>query len=189
MCLGLSHLPKCPFQDHFLKKITLGQVLWTSCLWNATSFRCFRELGLISAAERVLWMECKSCFWEEQADFLRCAWVYTDNYWEESSRSLEESKCSYFIQLFLPGLVRPNRIKNWLGSCTFFVSWLFPESPCVPSGSFSHWLCMSHCTFLNHLLNSQSFIVSWMSINIGINSTSCANLSKRLFHYYIFPFL
>lgn len=35
---------------------------------------------------------------------------------------------------------------------TSFIFQLFPESPCVPSGSFSHWLFMNHCELLYHFL-------------------------------------
>lgn len=174
MCLGLSCLPKYPFRP-FSKSFWPQTV--DICFWNVILFHCFKELCLIYAAERVLWMECKSCFWEGQADFLRCACVYADNYWEESIRSLVESKCSYFTHLLLPELVRPNRIKNCLESCTppSSPSWSLKVlvSHQGPSVTGFAW-ATGHCEITS--LYSQPFIVCWMSISIATNSTCCTDL-------------
>lgn len=105
-------------------------------------------------------MECKSCFWEGQADFLRCAWVYVHNYYEDSSRSLMESKCSSFTYLLLPEQFRPSRIKSCPHSCTPPSSLSCSLQVLVSSESFSHWLCMSHCTWLKHVFeHSTTFCV------------------------------
>ena len=90
MCLGLSRLPKYPFQDHFLNRSS--KALWTTCLQNAISFHRFRELSLIYAAAKVLLRKCKSvmllrgmCWFPEKCMGLR--------------RQLVELKCSYFAYL------------------------------------------------------------------------------------------
>lgn len=147
MCLGLSRLPKYPFQDHFLNHS--GKALWTPFLWRAASFHRFRELCLIYAAARVLLRSISHAFERDELiswDAHGFAWTTAEK--SPAEHLWNQSALIFHITCF-SGQLRASRMKSHVDNCTSpsSPSWL-AETPCDPSGSFSHWLCMCHCIWL-----------------------------------------